>query len=30
MVHDIQAQAPKAICEVTPTPVAINMLVNRS
>jgi peptide/nickel transport system substrate-binding protein len=29
MVHDIKAQAPPAICEVTPTPVAINMLVNR-
>jgi peptide/nickel transport system substrate-binding protein len=29
MVHDIKAQAPPAICEVTPTPVAINMLANR-
>jgi len=29
MVRDIKAQAPQAICEVTPTPVAINMLVNR-
>jgi peptide/nickel transport system substrate-binding protein len=29
MVRDIKAQAPEATCEVTPTPVAINMLVNR-
>ena len=29
MMRDIKAQAPEAICEVTPTPVAINMLVNR-
>ena len=29
MTRDIKAQAPEAICEVTPTPVAINMLVNR-
>jgi peptide/nickel transport system substrate-binding protein len=25
MVHDIKAQAPPAICDVTPTPVAINI-----
>ena len=29
MMRDIKSQAPKAICELTPTPVAINMLVNR-
>jgi peptide/nickel transport system substrate-binding protein len=29
MMRDIKSQAPNAICELTPTPVAINMLVNR-
>src|SRR5215469_11261429 len=29
MMRDIKGQAPQAICELTPTPVAINMLVNR-
>ncbi len=29
MMRDIQSQAPSAICELTPTPVAINMLLNR-
>ncbi len=29
MMRDIASQAPKALCELTPTPVAINMLVNR-
>jgi ABC-type transport system substrate-binding protein len=28
-VRDIQKQAPNAICEMTPTPVAMNLLVNR-
>ena len=28
-MRDIQGQAPEAICELTPTPVAINLLVNR-
>ncbi len=28
-MRDIKAQAPDAICELTPTPVAINLLVNR-
>ena len=27
-MRDIQNQAPNAICEMTPTPVAINLLVN--
>ena len=29
MMRDIKSQAPNAMCELTPTPVAINMLVNR-
>jgi peptide/nickel transport system substrate-binding protein len=29
MVHDINSQAPTAICEIDPTPVAFNLLVNR-
>ncbi len=29
MVHDIASQAPNAICEIDPTPVAFNLLVNR-
>src|SRR5580704_11453752 len=29
MVHDINSQAPNAICEIDPTPVAFNLLVNR-
>jgi peptide/nickel transport system substrate-binding protein len=29
MMRDIAAQAPSAICELTPTPVEINLLVNR-
>src|SRR5216684_4051459 len=29
MVHDITNQAPNAICEIDPTPVAFNLLVNR-
>ncbi len=29
MLRDIKNQAPQAICELTPTPVAINMLLNR-
>jgi hypothetical protein len=28
-MRDIQNQAPNAICEMTPTPVAMNLLVNR-
>jgi peptide/nickel transport system substrate-binding protein len=28
-MRDIQSQAPDAVCELTPTPVAINLLVNR-
>ena len=28
-MRDIQKQAPDAICEMTPTPVAMNLLVNR-
>ena len=28
-MRDIQKQAPNAICEMTPTPVAMNLLVNR-
>ena len=28
-MRDIKSQAPEAICEMTPTPVAINLLVNR-
>src|SRR5437764_8465622 len=28
-MRDIQGQVPEAICELTPTPVAINLLVNR-
>jgi len=28
-MRDIQNQAPDAICEMTPTPVAMNLLVNR-
>ena len=28
-MHDIKNQAPNAICEMTPTPVAINLIVNR-
>ncbi|HMD66161.1 MAG TPA: ABC transporter substrate-binding protein [Stellaceae bacterium] len=28
-MRDIQSQAPNAICEMTPTPVAMNLLVNR-
>ena len=28
-MRDIKSQAPDAICELTPTPVAINLLVNR-
>jgi peptide/nickel transport system substrate-binding protein len=29
MMRDFAGQAPSAICELTPTPVAINLLVNR-
>ena len=29
LMRDIKSQAPDAICELTPTPVAINLLVNR-
>jgi peptide/nickel transport system substrate-binding protein len=29
MVHDINSQAPKAICEIDPTPIQFNLLVNR-
>ena len=29
LVRDIKAQAPDAICEIDPMPVAINLLVNR-
>ena len=29
MMRDFASQAPNAICELTPTPVAINLLVNR-
>jgi peptide/nickel transport system substrate-binding protein len=29
MMRDFDSQAPSAICELTPTPVAINLLVNR-
>jgi peptide/nickel transport system substrate-binding protein len=29
MTHDINAQAPSAICEIDPTMVAMNLLVNR-
>src|SRR5271165_3330519 len=28
-MRDIKSQAPEAICELTPTPVAFNLLVNR-
>ena len=28
-MRDIKGQAPEAICELTPTPVAISLLVNR-
>src|SRR6516164_5580696 len=28
-MRDIQNQAPNAICEMTPTPVAMNLLINR-
>ena len=29
MMRDIAGQAPTAMCELTPTPIAINLLVNR-
>jgi peptide/nickel transport system substrate-binding protein len=29
MIHDINSQAPKAICEVDPTMISFNLLVNR-
>jgi peptide/nickel transport system substrate-binding protein len=29
MVHDIKSQAPSAICEIDPTMVSMNLLVNR-
>jgi peptide/nickel transport system substrate-binding protein len=29
MMRDFASQAPAAICELTPTPIAINLLVNR-
>src|SRR5260370_1526871 len=28
-MRDIKSQVPEAICELTPTPIAINLLVNR-
>jgi peptide/nickel transport system substrate-binding protein len=29
LMHDIATQAPAAICELTPTPIAFNLMVNR-
>jgi len=29
MIHDINSQAPSAICEIDPTPIQFNLLINR-